>query len=44
MQNFDIVKKAEIEKTFRVARIMGDFDVKEEHVNERFTGGGRITR
>lgn len=39
MQNFDIVKKAEIEKTFRVARIMGDFDVKEEHVNERFTGG-----
>ena len=38
MQNFDIVKKADVEKTFRVARIMGDFDVKTEHVAERFTG------
>lgn len=38
MQNFDIVKKSDIDKTFRVARIMGDFDVKSEHVNERFVG------
>lgn len=38
MQNFDIVKKSEIDKTFRVARIMGDFDIKLEHVNERFVG------
>lgn len=38
MQNFDIVKNSKIEKTFRVARIMGDFDVKEEHVAERFVG------
>lgn len=38
MQNFDIVKRADIDKTFRVARIMGDFDVKQEHVQERFTG------
>lgn len=38
MQNFDIVKKSEIDKTFRVARIMGDFDIKLEHANERFVG------
>lgn len=38
MQNFDIIKESNIDKTFRVARIMGDFDVKQEHINERFTG------
>lgn len=38
MQNFNIVRKSEIEKTFRVAQIMGDFDVKTEHANETFTG------
>ena len=38
MQNFDIIKKSEIEKTFRVSKIMNDFDVKLEHSNEHFTG------
>lgn len=41
MQNcisFDIERKAEIDKTFRVARILSDFDLKPEHSNERFTG------
>lgn len=39
MQNFNIIKTSEIEKTYRVARIMGDFDVKTEHTTEMFRGG-----
>lgn len=38
MQNFDIIKNNEIEKSYRVSRIMGDFDVKEEHISEHFKG------
>lgn len=38
MQTFDIVKQSEIKHTYRVARIMGDFDVKEAHSSEHFTG------
>lgn len=38
MPSFDIVKTADIKKTYRVARIMGDYDVKIDHANERFTG------
>lgn len=38
MQSFNIVKKSDIDKTFRVAKIMGDFDVKIEHSNEHFEG------
>lgn len=38
MQNFNIIKKSEIDKTFRVAKIMSDFDVKIEHSNEHFEG------
>lgn len=38
MPSFDIVKTSNIEKTYRVARIMGDYDVKIEHSNERFCG------
>ena len=38
MPNFDIVKTAAIEKSYRVARIMGDYDVKIEHANEHFAG------
>lgn len=38
MQNFDIVRKSEIDKTYRVAHIMSDFDIKLEHANERFVG------
>lgn len=38
MPNFNIVKKSDIDKTFRVAKIMGDFDVQIEHSNENFVG------
>jgi ABC-type ATPase with predicted acetyltransferase domain len=38
MQNFNIVKKSEIDKTFRVAKIMADFDVSVEHSTEHFKG------
>lgn len=38
MPHFDIVKKSEVEKTYRVARIMSDFDIKSEHANEHFKG------
>lgn len=38
MSSFNIIKKNEVDKTFRVARIMSDFDVKPEHSNEHFTG------
>jgi ABC-type ATPase with predicted acetyltransferase domain len=36
--NFDIEKKIKIKKTFRVSKIMSDFDLKEEHSNEHFVG------
>lgn len=42
MPCFDIVKTAEVKKTYRVARIMGDYDVKAEHSNERFAGEIKI--
>lgn len=38
MQNFDIVKKCDVDNTFRVSKIMSDFDVKIEHSNEHFKG------
>lgn len=38
MPTFNILKKSEINKTFRVAKIMADFDVKIEHANELFKG------
>ena len=38
MYNFDIVKKSDIEKTFRVAKVMADFDVSIEHSIEHFIG------
>ena len=38
MPSFDIVKIADIKKTYRVARIMGDYDVKADHANEHFVG------
>lgn len=38
MPSFDIIKTCDIDKTFRVAHIMGDFDVKAEHARERFAG------
>lgn len=38
MPHFDIVKKSDIDKTFRVARICGDFDLKGNEHNEHFVG------
>lgn len=38
MPNFDIIRNNEVEKTFRVAHIINDFDVKLEHSNEHFKG------
>ena len=38
MPNFDIVKTADIDNTYRVARIMSDYDVKHEHATEHFIG------
>lgn len=38
MSNFNIVKNVDIDNTFRVSKIKNDFDVKEEHLSENFTG------
>lgn len=38
MQNFDIIKKSDVDVTFRVAKIMSDFDIQPQHATERFTG------
>lgn len=38
MPSFNIVKKNEVDKTYRVARIMSEFDVSPEHSNENFVG------
>lgn len=38
MPSFNIVKKNQVDKTYRVAHIMSDYDVKVEHSNEHFEG------
>ena len=38
MSTFNIIKKNKVEKTFRVAQVMADFDIKIEHSNEKFIG------
>lgn len=38
MPTFDIVRKSCIDNTFRVSKVMDDFDVKAEHSNEEFHG------
>jgi ABC-type dipeptide/oligopeptide/nickel transport system ATPase subunit len=38
MPSFDIIKKAAPTKTFRVASVMGKFDLQSNHIEERFTG------
>lgn len=44
MPNFNIIKENNIEKTFRVAKVMSDFDVKIEHSNEHFEGNIEIPK
>lgn len=38
MPNFDIVKKSQPSKSFRVASVIGKFDLQSEQVQERFVG------
>lgn len=38
MPNFNIIKKSNVDKSFRVAKVMSDFDLKLEHSNEHFEG------
>ena len=38
MPTFDIVRKSDINNTFRVSKVMDDFDVKVEHSIEEFHG------
>lgn len=38
MPHFNIIKENNVEKTFNVAKVMSDFDVKLEHSNEHFEG------
>ena len=38
MPNFDIIKTVNPEKTFRVASVMGKFDLQSNQVQERFVG------
>jgi len=38
MQNFDIVKKNNVDISYKVSKIMSDFDVQPEHSNEHFKG------
>jgi len=38
MPTFDIVKKSQPIKTFRVASVMGKFDLQSEQIEERFVG------
>jgi ABC-type ATPase with predicted acetyltransferase domain len=38
MPTFDIVKKSEPNQTFRVASVMGKFDLQSNKIEERFTG------
>ena len=36
--DLDIVKECDIDKTYRIARIMSDYDVKLDHAKEHFVG------
>ena len=38
MPNFSILKHVQPKKTFRVASVMGKFDLQTEHIKEQFTG------
>ena len=38
MPHFDIIRKSSPKKTFRVASVMGAFDLEKEQIEERFVG------
>lgn len=38
MPTFDIVKKSDVDRTFRTSRISNDYDIELKDIEERFTG------
>ena len=38
MSHFDIVRQSNPAKSFRVASVMGTYDLQTEHISERFVG------
>ena len=38
MPNFNILRESKPKKTFRVASVMGKFDLQTEHIKEHFEG------
>jgi len=38
MPNFDIIRESKAVESFRVASVMGKFDLQSNHIKERFTG------
>lgn len=38
MSHFDIVRQSKPAKSFRVASVMGTYDLQTEHISERFVG------
>jgi len=38
MPDFNIIRESRPKKTFRVASILGKFDLPSEHIVEQFTG------
>lgn len=38
MPSFDIVKKNDLQQSFKVSKVIADFDVGDEHVGEHFVG------
>ena len=38
MSQFDIVRQSKPAKSFRVASVMGTYDLQNEHISERFVG------
>ena len=38
MSHFDIIRQSNPAKSFRVASVMGTYDLQTEHINERFVG------
>lgn len=38
MPHFDIIKRSSPAKSFRVANVMGTYDLQTEHISERFVG------
>ena len=44
MSHFDIVRQSKPAKSFRVASVMGTYDLQTEHISERFVGDIDLNR